>query len=239
MPEPEERRDFSGYHLAETLVSTGGAPGRPRTVKEPGNATSLARNILVNLLEPTAMASTCSLWQASDPKGLWEEQLGLASGKAGEKWRDVCLSSRDAQGYIFHTGLQTAVTCSIFSLMATGNVPHSARWPRQTLHAYDSGHLPFSLTPLNSKWLEVYKPQALTLTALLNYTCGHKRHKERNWKQDRIQGACFQGRKDGSGECSLLACQTYSCRFHGCLTEVGRRTNCLCCPGPGGKVMES
>lgn len=40
-----------------------------RTVKEPGNAASLAANVLVNLLEPTATVSAHSLWQASDAKG--------------------------------------------------------------------------------------------------------------------------------------------------------------------------
>lgn len=50
-----------------------------RTVKEPGNATSLALNVLVNLLELTATASAFSFRQESDPEGRevckWE-QLG-------------------------------------------------------------------------------------------------------------------------------------------------------------------
>lgn len=54
---------FLGMIMPETAVSL------CRTVKEPGNAASLAENVLVNLLEPTATVSARSLWQASDPKG--------------------------------------------------------------------------------------------------------------------------------------------------------------------------
>jgi len=44
------------------------------------------------------------------------------------------LAFRVAQGCIFQAGLQAAVTYSVFSLLATGNVPHSAGWPRWTCH---------------------------------------------------------------------------------------------------------
>lgn len=64
---------FPGMIVPETAVCL------RRTVKEPGNATSLAVNVLVNLLEPTAMVSACSFWQASNPKG-----RSLKVGSAGE-----------------------------------------------------------------------------------------------------------------------------------------------------------
>lgn len=78
---------FPGMIMPETAVWL------CRTVKEPGNATSQARNILVSLLEPTATISARSLWQASDPKGeleaaqtchekgLWRCQLAKMEGE--------------------------------------------------------------------------------------------------------------------------------------------------------------
>jgi len=72
-----------------------------RTIKEPGNAASLAVNVLVNLSEPTATVSARSLWQASGTKGRevyrWDQlgssrlhrpDMGRACGSAGQqRWK--------------------------------------------------------------------------------------------------------------------------------------------------------
>ncbi|KAK2539863.1 Znf648 [Columba guinea] len=150
----------------------------------------------------------------------------LGNGMARNPWSVAHRNQHTvegAQGCVFQTGLQAAVTCSIFSLMATRNVPHSAGWPGQTLHAYDRGvgcvgalsSSGGSQSALVMEKMLSRRTQALGLVHVARAKQDREKlisrwgipsvsagpFSSRNWKQDRIQDVSQpeQGRRIREG----------------------------------------